>query len=129
MSWLNYEEAVVAKYNVKLVGWPTELSFEIDGMSASNLQVIVDGFNSGKIKWEHVPLHDRNAEDASIHGSKKRRKQRADKGKKRAPYKKRGVVAPITIQGRSRQAVTSDSSSCSSSSSDESSDSESSISD
>lgn len=102
---------------MKLTGWPSGFSFDLDSMSRADLETIRDGFVEGRIAWETV------GGDASGAGTRSRkRKARSDKGKKRAAYKKRAVFGEIT--NRAGDPLESDSSSDSdsdSSSSDSSS--------
>lgn len=119
MSWSNYQQAIIAKHHVQLVGWPSDLTFDIDGMSSTDLQGIIKGFKNCLIKWERTEGYMDQSESEMV----PKRRQRSDKGKKRSTYRTRKQSGTITNTSAMRDA-TSDSDS-SDSSSDTSSDSDS----
>lgn len=88
MSYIDYSTAVVIRYQVKLVGWtystivsPSEIG------SVQDLRVLRDALRCGACKWIRLSKAQLAEYEAELIGkgevTKKKRKQRSDKGLKR----------------------------------------------
>jgi hypothetical protein len=93
MNYMNYETAIVEKYKVELVGWPPHIPFAnpstLGTMDA--VRSLRSALQVGECKWVAQTLRQQAAhadklkalrESGQIIG--KKRKERSDKGKKRA---------------------------------------------
>lgn len=122
MNYLNYETAIVEKYHVHIVGWPSRITFG----SPSNISTM-DGIRllrwalkDGECQWafltkEEQKEHERKLANARSKGVSigRRRKERSDKGKSRKsgmgePTKKRKTALQLPPTHKSAEFVDND---------------------
>ncbi|KAJ6582176.1 hypothetical protein B0H19DRAFT_1252300 [Mycena capillaripes] len=85
MDYVNYKLDIQHKLGVKLAGWPTEIPFVRPlKLRAEQAREIRDGLRSGLIHWVALSKTQRRDLAEELAGDGLRRKERSDKGKKRA---------------------------------------------
>jgi hypothetical protein len=95
MSWAHFEEKVVQRYHVDLVGWPEGIQFDIHKLGAGPLTLILHAMRGPEPTcfWEKLTAEEVDARKLLV-PPKKPRKQRSDIGRKRARYSKKRLGAP-----------------------------------
>lgn len=92
MNYLNYETAIVEKYHVTLVGWPSTLPFANPSNigTVGDIRTLRDALKVGECKWTVQTKRQQAAHAETLKSKRaagevvgKKRKIRSDKGKKR----------------------------------------------
>ncbi|KAJ6547647.1 hypothetical protein B0H19DRAFT_1266549 [Mycena capillaripes] len=92
MDYVNYKADIQHKLGVELAGWPSTILFVRPlKLRAEQAREIRDGLRSGTIRWVALSKAQRRdlaeeLEELVSDGPLKRRKERSDKGKKRARH-------------------------------------------
>ena len=92
MNYVNYDIAIVEKHKVELVGWPTRIPFANPSAigTIGDIRTLRGALTAGECKWivqskrqqgVHAAMLKTKRDSGVVVG---KRKQRSDKGKKRA---------------------------------------------
>ena len=92
MNYNNYNTAIVETYGVKLLGWPTSVTFTNPSNigTIGEIRKLRDALKSGECRWKKMSKSERGAFNADLdtrraagENVKKPRKKRSDAGRKR----------------------------------------------
>ena len=97
MQYKSYEKDIVLHYGVELIGWTEGLPFACPSSLPTTLeplQTLLQAIDDGTCSFRRLSSSDRGARRAAYQqkvtdGSVPARQTRKDKGKKRAPYRRR----------------------------------------
>jgi hypothetical protein len=109
MCYVKYEQEIIIKHKVKLVGWPTSIKFAnpSDIGTVGNIRKLRQTLKTGECKWI-VQSRGQQAAYAEMLAGKvaageqvvKKRKERSDKGKTREKGSKKAVTGKSGKGGR-----------------------------
>lgn len=107
MRWKDYQDTIVKKHGVQLIGWPDSFPFDIKKLREEEPRRLNDALDGGSCRWERVSIEETEArlvtEAASGDVNARPRKRRSDMGKKRkavddlhaAMKRRKGVPLPV----------------------------------
>ncbi|KAM6488896.1 hypothetical protein JOM56_001311 [Amanita muscaria] len=105
MNYVNYDKAIIQKYHVKLIGWPTTIKFMTPAnlSSTDDVRKLRNALKTKTCHWIHlsemeVDEHMTSIAEREAAGEQvgRKRKQRADKGKPRKKTAQKQTVSGDT---------------------------------